>query len=274
MEPEHYATQLIEDAGISTLPVDPYSIADEMDIVVEDMDLENVSGILFKAGDRKKIGIKKDMNPMRKRFTLAHELGHNEIPTHKNAKYECSEDYLNPFLKYNSSIEQEANRFAAELLMPTRLFKPLVYQFKPEFSDLDELSDICDASLTATAIKFLSLTEECCALVVSDGKYIKWSAKSNSFKYYIQSREPVSSNTLTNSYKFKGLNSEASSQLSLASYWIEGKGIYRDTELSESCLPLPSYNQILTLLWIMDPIIDDEDDDYEERYEDKDGKWR
>lgn len=54
----------------------------------------------------------------RKKFTLAHELGHVIIPWHTGTIFSDDSDELQGEFEYRE-MEAEANRFAAELLMPT-----------------------------------------------------------------------------------------------------------------------------------------------------------
>lgn len=60
-------------------------------------------------------------SPLRDNYTIAHELGHYFLHTDLNAK-NTELDYIS-FNRYGSDKkEQQANRFAAALLMPKELF--------------------------------------------------------------------------------------------------------------------------------------------------------
>lgn len=79
-------------------------------------------------GDGISIGLGGSSTPMilinseqvktRKKFTLAHELGHVIIPWHTGTIFSDDSDILQGEDEYRE-METEANRFAAELLMPT-----------------------------------------------------------------------------------------------------------------------------------------------------------
>src|ERR1051325_11598769 len=64
----------------------------------------------------------KIQNKQKRRFVLAHEFGH--LKMHKNIQrfFNCDEK---AFMEWHQkgSHESEANEFAAEFLMPTKLFK-------------------------------------------------------------------------------------------------------------------------------------------------------
>ncbi len=67
--------------------------------------------------DKPKILINTDAPPTRQRFTLAHEIGHIVIPWHTGTIVSHVDSEEDDFAY--SIMETEANRFAAELLMPT-----------------------------------------------------------------------------------------------------------------------------------------------------------
>jgi Zn-dependent peptidase ImmA (M78 family) len=104
--------------GGGELPVPVGAIAEDLlGLHVSEADLDGVSGLLYPA--RRRIVLNAGDPPARKRFTLAHELGHwicqcQDEPT---VKVFCrAEDVtLDPVAR---TVEREANIFAAELLMP------------------------------------------------------------------------------------------------------------------------------------------------------------
>lgn len=95
----------------------------------------NISGIV-NYNERKILLNAADFN-MRQRFTLAHEIGHIVLRHHENGKSEkvdYREDVSNP----SEENERNANRFAAELLMPEKYFKE---KFEEVKSKSDSNSD-------------------------------------------------------------------------------------------------------------------------------------
>lgn len=103
------------------------------------------------SGDGISIGLGGSSTPMilinseqvktRKKFTLAHELGHVIIPWHTGTIFSDDSDILQGEHEYRE-METEANRFAAELLMPTewvvdecRTLKSVEHFFKKIIND-------------------------------------------------------------------------------------------------------------------------------------------
>jgi len=77
---------------------------------------KNISGTMISQEDLSVIGVNAQMAEVRKRFTIAHELGHFLLGHDHNRLIDetfDSKDYR----------EQEANKFAAELLMPHDFLK-------------------------------------------------------------------------------------------------------------------------------------------------------
>jgi Zn-dependent peptidase ImmA (M78 family) len=276
LDPEHYAIGILKNLGIHTLPVDPFRIAKEFDIEIIEVDADEIDGCLLRYGQNTRILINKNIGSIgRKNFTVSHEIGHFILPEHRGVNYRCSARYLNP-IGANPKIEVEANRFASELLLPESLLKPLIHQFKPDFDDINDLAVFCNASLTAATIKYVSLTSERCALVVSSNNLIKWNKRSTSFNCYIQNGAPIAKGSLTASYMHTGVPQIIASQKTPARFWVEGKGIGGNTELIECCIPIPKYGDVLTILWFVDLYINEEDTEEEEeyRYEESTWKWR
>lgn len=105
--------------GGGEVPVPVEAVAEDLlGLHVSESDLGGISGLLYPA--RRRIVVNEDDPPARKRFTVAHELGHwvcQCLGTDEPQEVFCrAEDVtLDPDAK---ALEREANVFAAELLMP------------------------------------------------------------------------------------------------------------------------------------------------------------
>lgn len=112
-------------------PIDVSNIFSEMDIqIVEE---ENQYGIeAYSQLNDNKVIINTEITYIpRRRFTLAHELGHICIPWH-NGDVKCiaGEHYIQVSGKrLLDTQELEANIFASELLMPTRWVKEKIEEY-------------------------------------------------------------------------------------------------------------------------------------------------
>jgi Zn-dependent peptidase ImmA (M78 family) len=115
------AFELLESFGIYEPPVNPAKIARDLGIVVNFAEFpnhDNVSG--FYNADQNAIYVNVNEPPSRMTFTIAHELGHQRL----HREWTKTSDYK--ILYRNNSFidqpkdpkEQEANAFAAHLLVP------------------------------------------------------------------------------------------------------------------------------------------------------------
>lgn len=278
MSPEHYAISLLKRLNIKSFPINPYLIADALEIPVIENAADNYRGLLLKKGNEARIIINSNIrNQGQKSFTLAHEIGHYSIPSHSKSSsdYQCLPNYFNLFEK-NPHKENEANQFASELLLPEKFLRPILPTYKPEFESIKELSDDCGTSLTATALRFAKLSDECCALLAISANKVKWFQKSLSFPFWIDHGAPILPGTLTASYSLHDVPLTADTQKIHATYWFKGRGIDSSTFLHESCVPMPDYGVILTMLWFAEPPYDRENafyDSSERRYEQNPWRW-
>jgi Zn-dependent peptidase ImmA (M78 family) len=116
------AVEILKKMGIQKAPVNVEKVAGFLGIIVRKTPTKDeVSGFLFKQpGGPSVIGVNSLHHPNRQRFTLSHEIGHFLL-------HDYDEVHVDKFVmqfrnaassKGEDEQEIEANRFAAELLMP------------------------------------------------------------------------------------------------------------------------------------------------------------
>lgn len=92
-------------------------------------------------------------NDQRKRFTIAHEIGHyilhGENPVLDLRKAQTTFN----FEKEMRSVEEQANLFASELLAPSKILKEILPNKTITFKDVEYISNYFDISFTFAAIK-------------------------------------------------------------------------------------------------------------------------
>lgn len=149
--------------GTRKLPVDIESIIRGAGIeLVTSNDLDpEIAGMIENLGeDRYRITVNKSDHYFRRRFTMAHELGHyvlhkNEIGsgTDDNRKYRSTERglYYNTMIK--QSHEDEANRFASLVLMPGSFIRQHIDVANPHLNDWRKLSGLFQASPAALKLR-------------------------------------------------------------------------------------------------------------------------
>lgn len=116
------AQSLLERFWDLKVPVDPEVFAKGLGLTVElSDDLGLASGFLDV--ENKKICVNKNECPERRRFTIAHELGHFCLG-HCSSFRDTSDPMW--YAKGDPAKELQANSFAAELIMPAIAIKILV----------------------------------------------------------------------------------------------------------------------------------------------------
>lgn len=125
-----------ENGNYSGRAIDIEKILEEHEIKVIKEALPNaISGYLKRKNGKWVVGINKNHHPKRQRFTMAHEFAH--FCLHKDED-EYFEDTTFFRAENKNSMEFTANEFAAELLMPEKIFKDAIREGITKVSDLAE----------------------------------------------------------------------------------------------------------------------------------------
>jgi len=228
--------------------------------IVTETDMEGCDGRLICRGKSGFIEVRRRIaEPNKKRFVAAHELGHFEI----HDGHDQSACYLDKRLHYFYSRvepeEEDANEFACELLMPEELFKPRCTKFTPCIEGIDSVAQEFRTSLTATAMRYVTFSPYCCALICTEQGTRKPYRTSEEFPFRIArgALDPRS-----HAFGFgEGAPNPRKMQQTIASAWLEPQGIERIKCIREESRVLSRYGKILTLLWM------ELEDDYEYGYE-------
>lgn len=123
---ERRAERILKFAGITTAPVSVERVARRLGLTIKPADLgEDCSGVLVRKGNRAVIGVNWKHSLTRRRFSIAHEIGHFDL--HSGETY-IDRGYRVHFRDLESGSgtkreEMEANAFAAALLMPSVLVR-------------------------------------------------------------------------------------------------------------------------------------------------------
>jgi hypothetical protein len=149
--------------------------------------------------------------------------------------------------------EVEANIFAAELLMPEDIIKPEITGKDPSFESVEKLAADYRTTVTATAIRFISLTKEPCAVIASDGKARLWKWCSTSFleEFALMETDEI------HKYSCVGdtppvLGTPTSDSVP-AGAWLKGYSETCKENIREDCVQIAP-NMYLSLIWIDDEI--------------------
>lgn len=185
------------------------------------------------------------------RFTLAHELGHYFIDSHRNGLIsgELSPHPSKIAFKQDSEIERQADYFAACLLMPEIKFKAEIHLKRFDSGIIDSLSTSFRVSKTASALRFADIGNHPIAVIYAEDNQIRWSYFSKDFEYKsLLNENIVPARTVMGEY-FKKVNSNQyhEEEVNVRDWFkLTNREDYHIT-LTEYCITYQ--NKAMSILW-------------------------
>lgn len=241
------ATEVLRRLGIQQLQeLDIEAIAFHHGLRVRYGGLSGAQGRLAARGGRGFVRVADGIHQLpRRRYIVSHELGHHLMHAPEGRLSLCTEG---DFLRYDAAAgdaEEEANWFAAELLMPKPLFEPKCDVKQPSLGVVRTLAEMFTTTPTATAIRFVDLAPEACAVVWSESGAIKWAVRGPEFWPWIEFGQRLDSYTHA-ADAFSGKALPRGPQVVPASAWTSKRSgdVYEDTEW------FSGLRATLTLLWL------------------------
>ena len=154
---ERIAYRLSQRSGL-TPPINVFDVAAQYALVEEKafpVDIDGICLDLNMLGARPKIWLNKELRHHRKRFTLAHEIGHVMIPWHIGSIVDdLDSDDPSERGEYRE-MEAEANRFASELLMPRAWSTEICVRAEHMRGAMHTITQVADVSLQAASLRIM-----------------------------------------------------------------------------------------------------------------------
>jgi Zn-dependent peptidase ImmA (M78 family) len=225
-------------------------IAWDRGVIVSDGKLDGSEARLIRKGKHGVIRIRADEREVgRRRYSIAHELGHWEL--HKESQWlACSTEDLRDYR--TSPLEVEANTFAAELLMPTCHVRERCEKSAPTLELVKSIADEFQVSLTAAGIRMLHLTKQECILVASRARRVSWwIPKCDRFGVWLRKGMELSPQSLA-WHAFDGSVDQAEVEEVPVDAWFPDRPTSVEFGVSEQSMFLRTYGTVLTLLSIGD----------------------
>jgi Zn-dependent peptidase ImmA (M78 family) len=158
-EIEQDANSIRKAHGLTSIPINPVTLANRLGIKVNNakFSTESLSGLLAKRGNHVTILINQSDSPFRKRFTIAHELGHHFLHLEGDGEILDNEEDLFRTEEHDDDDDRrrevQANQFAAALLMPAEEIRSYYHKGY----GLSELARLFNVSESAMGIRLSSL---------------------------------------------------------------------------------------------------------------------
>ncbi len=226
-------------------------------IIYDDYDHSTFDGMTVIDNSQFYIHLNREMgnhpNSHRGRFTLAHELGHYFIDTHRIG---LIKGILTPhptLLNQNSisRIEKEADYFASCLLMPEELLIERVKKRKFSFETIEDISKTFNVSTLAAAIRFSQLGNHPIMIIYAENGLIKWKTYSDDFpyKWILLEDNKIPENTVLGEYFNLNNTDDVNSEEEVSA--VDWFRYVRDEDIVrtfyEYCLPYE--NKAVSIIW-------------------------
>lgn len=241
------AREFIAKCGPLALPVSVEAYAAQVGGVVKQEALqEHEDAWSFRTPTGKyRICVNCSHNVRRQRFSVCHEVAHEVLG--------IASDHSAPSWSFSRRPPGEiaCDIFAAELLLPYKLFKPRVDAADMDFAAIGDLADEFDASLMSTGSRFATFSRELCAFVLSEGGKVRYCARSASLrsaKAWVRPGMALPPDSL--SACMRSGADRTGPESADPDEWFEDWE--RDGALLEDARHLDAWDQTLTLLWFED----------------------
>jgi Zn-dependent peptidase ImmA (M78 family) len=201
-------------------------------------------------------------NEDRKRFSIAHELGHLEMHRKELRIGNCTRNDISDFKKANQpDLEQEANLFASCFLMPARFVSEYYVDALPSIDTIRNVAAKFAVSLTAAALRFIRFSSEPVAVVYLQAGRIQWFESTKEFAdlgIFVDVGGMIDSDTVAGKL-FRDVPVPDKWHETRASAWLREGNFRSDALIQEWSISMKKYKGVLSLLWIEDELDDDDD---------------
>ena len=176
----------------------------------------------------------------RQRFTICHEIAHIVLGLK-------SDHATQPWSAKRPREERLCDSFAAELLMPEALFRPLAEDSAVSLASVDELAGRFSASAVATGSRYAAAISTPCAFVLSERGKVRYTSRSRALvdvRAWIDSHSELPRGTVSHGVRAGG--TERRGEID-ADVWFSNWE--RGGTLLEEARHLARWDLTLSLLW-------------------------
>jgi Zn-dependent peptidase ImmA (M78 family) len=253
MRPVTPAERMLMDLGITEpKDIDLDAIAWTRGAIVNYRPIDRCEATIVGSMRRAVISINSRSMPERRRFSLAHELGHWHH--HRGRVLFCGKSDVCNFANDALNPERQADGFASDLILPTYMVDPRLRKMKRlTLSAARELADEFCTSLTATLFKMTVLNRFPMMIVCHNKERRRWFEPSEMIQPWWRPVKTLDRQTFAADMLFNGAVEQNFPRKMPADAWFDFKGCDR-FEVEEQSFLLPN-EEIMTVLKLPDEAI-------------------
>ena len=187
----------------------------------------------------------------RGRFTMAHELAHCIIESHRKGiiSGELKPHPSKTNQSFHFRLEREADYFASCLLMPEFRFRKECLGKPFGFDLIVHISNTFQVSLTAAALRFALVGTHPIIVIYSKGAGIEWYLPSNDFpfKMLLDGKDSIPVNTLMSDFFKDGKRYEEIVEIEAQDWFRTYRPEDTGREFYEKCIYGP--DGVISIIW-------------------------
>lgn len=251
MKPKDLAQKIYDEFGFNDpLEVDLNLVANNYYLIIEPVDFDGVDGFIITTKNGGIIKVNENIKDEKwSRFTIAHELGHYLYRKHNDL---LENDTIVIYEDKRSNLKEErfVNEFAAELLMPEKIYKDFIENKSPNIQTFQEISERFNVSIPAAAVRYTAIGKEPIAVIFSKDGIINWRVISRKFSLnFLRLYQPIPVNSCAG-YLLESNQNYALIKVSPEVWFYEDIKLSknRNSIFYEECLRLDGGNSFLSII--------------------------
>jgi len=167
--------------------IDIEAIAYHLGAIVRYKDLQGCAARILGTNDTAIITVDQRAPRGRQRFSAAHEVGH-WMHDRNTGRFQCTaHQFVNDWGRDNP--ERRANQYAAQLLLPGTMLRPVIDGKPVAFTTVSEVADAFETSLTAAAIRTVEMNPRAAMIVCTERYRRRWFVASNDVPRWLWPRD-------------------------------------------------------------------------------------
>jgi Zn-dependent peptidase ImmA (M78 family) len=247
------AERILQSFGIADpREIDLDAIAWTQGAIVNYRPLDGCEARILGSARKAVISVNSRSPERRRRFSLAHELGHWHH--HRGRILFCGNDDIGNFANDALNLERHADTFASDLILPNYLLIPRMRKLKRvTLASAREMSDEFCASLTATLLKMTLSNQSPIVIACYNKTKRRWFERAPMIQPWWLPLKALDEQTFAADMLFNGAAEENFPRSMPADAWFDFKGSER-FEVTEQSFLLPD-EEILTVLTLPDSAV-------------------